>query len=88
MLTLNLCYDQQDQRSAKLSLVETGGRGVSKFCLTLFIPEGGVLVRGHIILLILLVTGGMMEGVNPTGHICINMPLQKGKMFLEKKTCF
>ena len=42
-------------------------------------------MRGHNILLILLVTGGMMEGVNPIGHICINMHSQKGKMFLEKK---
>ena len=30
-------------------------------------------MRGHNILLILLVTGGMMESVNPIGHTCINM---------------
>ena len=38
-----------------------GGGGFQNAVLTLFIPEGGVLVRGHNILLILLVTGGMME---------------------------
>ena len=63
MLTLNLCYDCEGE----------GGGGFQNSVLTLFIPEGGVLVRGHNILLILLVTGGMMEGVNPIGHICINM---------------
>ena len=62
-----------------------GGRGFSECCFNPIYSGGRFIGKGPNLLLILLVTGSMMEGANPIGHIGTNMPSQKSKIFFRKK---